>query len=118
MISVREVVSDPDMIAPQPWFILRSDGTFVAGGYKTVVSSILMFGPVQQASLKEITMLPEADRIGNIRSFWSTVPIYTTNTTGASDILVYADVQHRVLQTYYEDGSGYWKALATQLRAA
>jgi hypothetical protein len=40
-----------------------------------------MFGPVQQASNKEIQMLPEADRVGAIRAFWSTVPLYTTRGT-------------------------------------
>ena len=115
---MQEVISDPDLVAPQQYVILRSTGAWVAGGFQSTVSTIQQFGPVQQASNKEVAMLPEADRVSEVRSFWSTVPIYTTNTTGASDILVYADVQHRVLQTYYEDGSGYWKALATQLRAA
>jgi len=78
MISVFEVIVDPDMIAPQPYTILRSTGEFVLGGFQSTTTSISMFGPVQQASDKEINMLPEADRIGAIRSFWSTQPIYTT----------------------------------------
>lgn len=79
MISVFEVVVDPDMIAPQPYYIYRSTGQFVAGGFQPNNTTIIpMFGPVQQASLKEISMLPEADRIGSIRSFWSTQPIYLT----------------------------------------
>ncbi len=78
MISVQEVVVDPDMIAPQPYVVLRSTGRFVLGGFESTVTSIPMFGPVQQASNKEVQMLPEADRIGSIRSFWSTQPIYTT----------------------------------------
>lgn len=79
MISVQEVVVDPDMIAPQPFTVLRSTGQWVAGGFQPNQTTLIpMFGPVQQASDKEITMLPEADRIGAIRSFWSTQPIYTT----------------------------------------
>ena len=78
MISVFEVVVSPDMTAPQPFTILRSTGQFVLGGFQSTTTSISMFGPVQQASNKEITMLPEADRIGEIRSFWSTQPIYLT----------------------------------------
>ena len=73
-----EVVVDPDMIAPQPFTILRSTGSFVLGGFQSIVTPIPMFGPVQQASNKEIQMLAEADRIGSVRSFWSTQPIYTT----------------------------------------
>lgn len=78
MISVYEVVVDPDMIAPQPFTILRSTGQFVLGGFQSTTTAISLFGPVQQASNKELNMLPEADRIGSIRSFWSTQPVYTT----------------------------------------
>ncbi len=78
MISVAEVVVDPDFIAPQPYTILRSTGQFVEGGFKSVTVSISVFGPVQQASNREVQMLPEADRIGAIRSFWSTQPFFTT----------------------------------------
>lgn len=78
MISVFEVVVDPDMIAPKPYTILRSTGHYVLGGFESTVTPIPTFGPVQQASNKEIQMLPEADRVSEVRSFWNTQPIYTT----------------------------------------
>jgi hypothetical protein len=78
MISVFEVVVDPDMTAPHPFYILRSTGQFVEGGFESTTTSIPLFGPVQQASDKEIQMLPEADRIGAIRSFWCTQQVFTT----------------------------------------
>lgn len=78
MISVAEVIQDQDMIAPRAYVILRSTGTFILGGFQSVVTPISVFGPVHQASDKEIQMLPEADRIGEIRSFWSTSPFYLT----------------------------------------
>lgn len=78
MISVADVVLDPDMMAPQPFTILRSIGQFIPGGFQSATTSIPQFGPVQQASDKEILMLPEADRIGAIRAFWTTITIYTT----------------------------------------
>jgi hypothetical protein len=78
MISVAEVVQDPDMISPQDFVVLRSVGQYVLGGFQSTTTSIPMFGPVQQAAPKEIAMLPEADRIGSIRSFWAVVPIYVT----------------------------------------
>lgn len=78
MISVAEVVTDPDMTAPQPFTILRSTGHFVPGGFESVTTPISMFGPVQQASDKELQMLPDADRVGEVRSFWCTQPIYVT----------------------------------------
>jgi hypothetical protein len=81
MISVQEVILDPDMIAPEPFTILRSTGQFALGGFETVTVPIQLWGPVQQASNKEIQMLPEADRVGSIRAFWSRVPVYLTRGT-------------------------------------
>ena len=195
MISVQEVITDPDMAAPEPYQILRSAGTYVAGGFQSIITTIPCFGPVQQASNKEIQMLPEADRIGSIMAFWNTQPIYTTRGTAAvpsvqgevpsgavpgttytlslvppgevidlymngllltpgvdytlsentiafasptpsvtklwaqwnvtanvqaaaSDILVYDDIQYRVLQVYHDAGCGYYKALGTRMSAA
>lgn len=81
MINVSEVILDTDMLPPEPYVILRSTGQFIAGQFQSVVTKIQQFGPVQQASLKEISMLPEADRVGSIRAFWSPVPIYLTRGT-------------------------------------
>lgn len=78
MISVFEVVVDPDMTAPKHFTVLRSTDTFVLGGVQSITTSIPMFGPVQQATDKEIAMLAEADRVSAIRSFWSTQPLYVT----------------------------------------
>jgi hypothetical protein len=195
VISVQEVVLDPDMTAPEPFTILRSTGQFISGGFESSTTSIQLWGPVQQASNKEIQMLPEADRVGSIRAFWSRVPIYLTRGTApapatheevpdgavpgssftlsaappggvgnfyvnglfqapnvdytltgvdiattvpvpsnaallftwpitvnaqdaASDIIVYGGERFRVLQRYFDPGSGFWKALGTRMNAA
>jgi hypothetical protein len=78
MITVQEVILDPDMIAPKQFLVLRSVGTWIAGGFQSTTTTTKLIGPVQQATDKEISMLPEADRIGEVRSFWSPIPIYTT----------------------------------------
>jgi hypothetical protein len=197
MIDVSEVVLDPDMVAPRQFTVLRSVGTFVLGGFQSITHSFSLSGPVQQASDREISMLPEADRQGSIRSFWATVPILVTRGFGpepsvhgelpqgtlpgsvfvlsaappnangtftvngllqrpgvdyalsgatitmlsgvvvsagsvmffqwpvminaqaaASDIIQYEATQYRVLRVYRDPGSGYYKALGTQLQAA
>lgn len=81
MISVQELISDPDLVAPQPYTILRSTDTWALGGVQSVTTAISAIGPVQQASNKEIQMLPEADRVGSMRSFWCTQQIYVTRGT-------------------------------------
>jgi hypothetical protein len=192
VITVQEVISDPDFVAPHLYTILRSIDTYIAGGVESVVTRIPMVGPVQQSSNKEIQMIPEGDRVGEMKSFWSTIPIFITRgnspvpsthgevpqgggvtyvlsfaplggqitltlngvgltpgidyvlndavitmliaTDGGalyaswpvtawvqpsnSDILEYDGEQYRVLQRYHDDGGGYWKAIATRLRAA
>lgn len=198
MISVQEVVLDTDLIAPEPYQVVRTTGQFGLGGFAPLqTTTFTLFGPVQQASNKEVQMLPEADRVGSVRSFWATMPIYLTRGTspvpsvagevpagavpgttytltqappgGAGDFYVngsllrpgvdyaldgavitttaatpggatlwfqypvvaqvqdaYSDVivwppngeQFRVLQRYFDPGSGYWKALGTRMNAA
>jgi hypothetical protein len=78
MITVDDIVSDGDMVAPAPWTIERSSGQWVSGGFQSVTTPIQVIGPVRVASDKEIRMLPEADRVGSIRSFYATQEIYTT----------------------------------------
>ncbi len=78
MITVGELIGDPDLTAPQPYTLFRSMGQWVAGGFQSTTTTTQLFGPVQQASNKEIAMLPEADRIGSVFAFWSTQPFYTT----------------------------------------
>ena len=75
MINVQEVILDPDMLPDQPFTILRSQGQFVMGGFQSVTTEIQIWGPVQQASNKEIMMLPEADRVA---------PLITHKVTKAS----------------------------------
>jgi len=78
MISVEEVINDSDMIAPEPFTIQRYTGQFVAGGFEnTLVRTIQQFGPVRNATDKEVAMLPEADRVGQIRAFFATTSILT-----------------------------------------
>jgi hypothetical protein len=197
VIEVTEVVVDPDMIAPRPFTVMRSTGEFILGGFQSLTRNFDLFGPVQQASDREINMLPEADRQGSIRSFWATVPLFVTRGFGplpsvhgeapqgalpggtftlsaappggagsftvngllqrpsidyaltgniitmlngvsvavgsvlffqwpvtvnaqaaASDIIQYENTQYRVLRVYRDPGSGFWRALGTQMQAA
>jgi len=83
MIDVSDIVADSDMQAPQPYTILRSAMQYVAGGVtEDAIISIVVRGPVQQASNKELQMLPAADRVGSIRSFWCLQPVYLTRSSG------------------------------------
>lgn len=84
MILMDDVVDDPDMLAPQPFQILRSAGSWVLGGFQSNVTTLATIGPVQRASNKEVMMLPPGDRVSGIMAFWCTMPIYVTR--GASPV--------------------------------
>ena len=84
MINVSDVVSDPELQAPQPFTVQRSTGQWVLGVFQNTYASFNLLGPVQQATNKEIAMLPEADRVGAVRSFWTTVPLYLTRGYGTT----------------------------------
>ena len=43
MLDMSEVISDPDLVAPQQYAILRSTGAWVAGGFQSTVSTIQQF---------------------------------------------------------------------------
>jgi hypothetical protein len=88
------------MIAPQPFTIFRSTDTYVLGGVQSTTTPIQAFGPVQQASVKEIQMLPEADRVEGVRSFWWTQPLYVTR--GAAPVpATHGEVPVAVSSTEY-----------------
>lgn len=78
MLDLSDIVNDPDMLPPEPFTILRSTGLFVLGGFQSTTQSIPQVGPVQAATDEEINMLPEADVVGEVKSFWCTVPIFVT----------------------------------------
>lgn len=87
MIDVADIVADPDLQAPQSFVIQRSVLQYVSGGVLSTTTPISAWGPVQQASNREIAMLPEGDRLGSVRSFWATQPIYLTRSSGLAPSL-------------------------------
>lgn len=78
MIEVNDIVGQALFSAPEPFVILRSQGSWVPGGFGSTVTSIVSSGPVQRATDKEIDIVPEADRVNGVMAFWSLIPIYPT----------------------------------------
>ncbi len=76
MIEVQEVIGDPDMTDPQPWVVQRTLGQWqVTGFVNTQTTLISTIGPVRVVTDREIEMLPEADRVGQKRAFYSPLPL-------------------------------------------
>jgi hypothetical protein len=45
-------------------------------------------------------------------------PVIVNAQPAASDIIQYENTQYRVLRVYRDPGSGFWRALGTQMQAA
>jgi hypothetical protein len=76
MISVAEVVLDPDLA--ENFTILRSKGKFDLGGWKTTSENVDGYGVVTVASNKDLQMIPEGDRVTGAMLFHSHERIYLT----------------------------------------
>ena len=82
MIDVEEAVSDPDMIQPQPFVIRRYNGVFIPGGFQNILAATFQqTGPVRNATDKEMSMLPEADRTSQGRNFFTTMQVLAARST-------------------------------------
>lgn len=121
-IDLQDVVLDGDMA--EAYTILRSSGQWAAGGWQEKPrQSIAGFGVVSEARAKDIAMLPEGDRAGEFRAFYSAQPLFTTRESayegnGTSDILVWQSIQYRILTVALYGNRGYWKAIAVRMNAA
>ena len=114
-------LSDPNVA--ESWQIQRSNGSWVAGvwteGNKT---AIRVRGWSCPASMRDIQMIPEGDRVSLMRSFHSRVQMYTSRNDqdglGISDVILYKGDQYRVVSVLQEGNRGYWKAIAAYMPGA
>jgi|HubBroStandDraft_1064217.scaffolds.fasta_scaffold180069_2 hypothetical protein len=118
--DLQDVVNSPDLA--ESYTICRSQGgSFQAGGWSDNKVTIPAWGVVSVASDRQIGAIPEADRVGEIRSFISECPIYTTSETrgAVSDILIWNGTKYRVLSVgRYDNRGGFYSALAVRLKGA
>jgi hypothetical protein len=118
--DLQDVVNDPDLA--EPFNIIRSTGSFVAGGWQDTKTVIPSWGVVTVATDKQIQMLPEADRVTATRMFFTEDQIFTTElhrpdgTSGTSDILEYGGHQYRIWSLgLYDNRGGFYAALAQRM---
>lgn len=119
---LEDSVIDADLA--EPYQIVRSvNGEFALGGFTATTQKIAAFGVVSMAKAREIEMLAEGDRDTEARAFYSTQPLYVTRDnaqegTGQSDILVWNNVNYRVVAVMNYQNRGYYKAIAVRMTAS
>jgi len=130
-ISLEEIVNDLDLA--ESFTIQRSTGSFVLGGFSTVVTNVQGYGIVTVAKDQDLEMIPEGDRVTGAMLLHSATKIYIT-TLGAptygsdqynpgdyggnqhvSDIIIWHEQQYRVLSIAPWSNFGYWRAVMVRM---
>jgi hypothetical protein len=116
LTCLNDAVANPDL--SENFTILRNPGTYGQGGWQTSPQiQIQAYGTVGRASNKQMEIIPEADRVSEIRLFHSSTPMLVTSEDKAivADILVWRGIQYRVLATIPQPQRGYHAALAARM---
>ena len=113
--DLSEVADDSEMA--ESWSIIRSAGAFGAGGWIQQSTTIPAYGVVTVAEAKDLEMVPEGDRVTEIRAFYTTQQLFVTNAQNnqTSDVLVWQGTKYRIIKEPDYNNRGYWKALATRM---
>jgi len=120
VISVAEVVTDPDLA--EPFVITRSQGgSFIAGVWSNQVITVNGYGVIQPSTPEELEQIPEGDRVLGAMSFHSADPLYETNTTGVntpsgiSDVIAWRNQTYRLVKIFPWEDFGYYKGIGVRM---
>jgi hypothetical protein len=119
MIEILEGVTNADIAGA--WSILRSTGTFAAGGWEAnPPTTIQAYGPVRNATNREMEILDIADRITQVLTFRSYVQLNPTSEdlSQTSDVLLYNGEKYRIISTRIYADQGYWLAFASRMQGS
>lgn len=123
MISVAEMLQDPDLCSP--FTILRSTGSWVAGVWTPngTRQAIQSYGAVRNSTGKELALLPEGDRPKEALTFETVDQLFAANLVNSqiSDYLQYpanTGDEYKILKVKNYSEQGYWMALATRVKAS
>ena len=112
MIDVSEIIGDPDFA--QDYTVTRSSGQFGAGGWiENTPQSIPMSGVITVARQKELSQMPEGDRVTGAMLFYSTQQLFITHndsSAGTSDVITWQGYDYKIVHVWPYVDYGYWKA--------
>ena len=118
-IEISQVVNDPDVA--QAFTILRSVGAWNLGTWVPVTANVQSYGVITEPTVNELEMVPEGDKVKGVMVFWSSQPIFVTSAAqgvgNSSDIIVWRGQNFRVLSVKQYLDWGYYRAIATRMKA-
>lgn len=121
MINVGRVVNSRNFAQPNGFTVYRKNGDWVAGRWVESEVEIPLSGTVTVASEKDLTQVPEGDRVKGLMCFYSQKPIYTTRAEngavqgGTSDQIVWNGERYRVVAVAPWQDFGYYKAFGARM---
>jgi hypothetical protein len=111
VINVAELLVDPDFV--RSFTIKRPTGSFANEGvYSVTYSDLSATGCVQPASPRELQLMPEGSRLGDVIAVWSNVEMRVADGKVESDVIVVDSKNYKVVKCEPWPESGYYKALA------
>lgn len=115
MINLSELIHDPDFCTN---FIVikKSEPKWVKGKLTQAGTKLIVEGIVLPSSSKDIDMLPEADRVHGLKSFFTDECEFAlTDTEKTSDVCIYRGEAYKLLQVFDYSDNGYYKAIGTMI---
>jgi hypothetical protein len=117
--SMAEIVNDPDFA--QSFTITRSSGSFVKGNWDNIPTTVQGYGVIQPATPKELSQIPDGDRVTGAVSFHSSQALYETHlipSAGTSDTIAWNSQNYRLVKVFPWQDFGYYKAIGVRMSGA
>lgn len=113
--SLAEIGNDSDM--GEPVTIVRSSGSFAAGGWSNTTSTINSWGVVAVAEDEALRQIPEADRVEGALMLVSALPVYETleSRSGLSDQIIWNGNNYRVVRLGPWSDFGYYHVILMRM---
>jgi hypothetical protein len=115
-LNVGKVLSNPQFT--QSFTVYRKSGSWVEGTWVPSEDILNFTGVVTACNPKDLVQVPEGDRIVGLMCFHSTKEMYTTNTNGTSDEIVWNEERYRISSIVPWSDFGYYKAFGVRMVGA
>jgi hypothetical protein len=119
-IQITEMVVDQDFA--QSFVVIRSTGSFQAGGWQNTTQNMTMYGVIEVADSHELEMVPEGDRAKGAMMFHTELPLYVTNadpqlsaTGHLSDQITWRGNNYRLMSVRRWSDFGYYSAVGVRM---
>ncbi len=111
MIDVSELIHDPDFCTT---FILRhKTGDWVDGIFETTATDTSVTGVVRPATGKEIELLPEGDRMKDVKVFYTWEKVQLAEDENASDEFIWEGGRYKALRVSDWKAHGFYETMAS-----